>query len=54
MYNNCYNLCFSGPQIDWDPEISEALDRMENDSDCDASLDDDFVLQVKKVKNNEF
>ena len=41
-------LMFPGPQPDWDPEISEALDRLEDEgeNDCNESLEDDFVLQV--------
>lgn len=36
-----------GPQPDWDPEISEALDRLDGgDDDSDGSLEDDFVLQA--------
>ena len=41
-------MIFPGPQPDWDPEITEALDHMEggNTSECSDELEDDFVLQV--------
>ena len=37
---------FSGPQLDWDPDIVAALDEDFNFSDPENELDDDFVLHA--------
>ena len=41
----------SGPLIDWDPDIVEALDEDFNLDDPDNILDDDFVLKANQVRH---
>ena len=40
---------YIGPQLDWDPDIIESLDRVENSQSDDETLEDDFVLLVCDV-----
>ena len=40
----------SGPLIDWDPDIVEALDEDFDLDDPDNILDDDFVLKANQVR----